>query len=102
MRELLKNDDTKAVLLVDASNAFNVMNSMVAIHNIHRLCSSIATILINMYQKGPSYGYHVNLGKPLLMKRPQYSEIAKSTFVGTEINIITEGRPHIGVPLGCA
>ena len=50
MRELFKNDDTEAVLLVDASNAFNNMNRMVALHNIHRLCPSIATILINTYR----------------------------------------------------
>ena len=49
MRELLKND-TEAVFLVDVSNAFNGMDRMVELHNIHRLCPSIVTILINMYR----------------------------------------------------
>lgn len=39
-----------AVLLVVASNAFNALNRMVALHNIRRLCSSIETFLINLYQ----------------------------------------------------
>ena len=43
-------DDTEAVLLVDATNAFNSLNRQVALHNIRRLCPSLATILINTYR----------------------------------------------------
>ena len=47
MRKFFKNDYTKVALLVDASNVLIGMNRMVALHNIHHLSPSIATILIN-------------------------------------------------------
>ena len=43
-------EDTEAVLLVNATNAFNSLNRQVALHNIRRLCPSLATILINTYR----------------------------------------------------
>ena len=36
--------------MVDASNAFNSLNRIVAFHNIHQLCPSFAPILINTYR----------------------------------------------------
>ena len=36
--------------MVDASNAFNLLNRIVALHNIHQLCPSFAPILINTYR----------------------------------------------------
>ena len=38
-----------AVLLVDASNAFNSLNRQAALHNIRHLCPPIVTTLINTY-----------------------------------------------------
>ena len=49
-RSAFESDDCEAVLLVDATNAFNALNRMVALHNIRRICPSIATILINSYR----------------------------------------------------
>jgi len=43
-------DDTEAILLVDASNAFNALNRIVALHNIQYICPPLATILINCYR----------------------------------------------------
>ena len=43
-------ESAEAALLVDASNAFNSLNRMSALHNIRMLCPSIATILINCYR----------------------------------------------------
>lgn len=37
----------EAVLLVDASNAFNSLNRKAALHNIHSLCPPLAVILTN-------------------------------------------------------
>ena len=43
-------DNTEGILLVDASNAFNALNCIVALHNIHHIYPPLATILINMLQ----------------------------------------------------
>ena len=48
MRQIF--DDAEAVLLVDASNAFNNLNRTAALHNIHTLCPPLATILTNTYR----------------------------------------------------
>ena len=47
---LFQQDETEAILLVDASNAFNSLNHLSALHNIRRLCPSLATALINTYR----------------------------------------------------
>ena len=51
MRAIFCDDSTEAVLLVDASNAFNCLNRQVALHNIQTLCPPLANILINTYRK---------------------------------------------------
>ena len=50
MRHVFKEDGTEAVLLVDASNAFNSLNRQAALHNLQYLCPSLATILLNTYR----------------------------------------------------
>ena len=50
MRSIYSSKDTEAVLLVDASNAFNSLNRQVALRNARHLCPSIATVLINTYR----------------------------------------------------
>ena len=50
MREIFTFDDTEAILLVDASNAFNAVNRQAALHNIQVICPAISTILSNTYQ----------------------------------------------------
>jgi len=54
VRELFVHDDCDAVLLVDASNAFNSLNRIVALHNIRQLCPPFAPILINIYRSPAS------------------------------------------------
>ena len=44
-----KSDD--AVLLIDASNAFNALNRAAALHNIRVLCPMIAVYAINTYRQ---------------------------------------------------
>lgn len=39
----------EAVLLANASNVFNSLNRLTALHNVQRLCPQLATILINTY-----------------------------------------------------
>ena len=43
-------DDCEGVLLVDATNAFNLLNRQVALRNIMALCPTIAPFLINIYR----------------------------------------------------
>ena len=43
-------EGVEAVLLVDASNAFNTLNREVALHNVQYICPSLATALINTYR----------------------------------------------------
>ena len=51
MRSIFLKEDTEAVLLVDASNAFNALNRQVALRNARHLCPSLANILINTYRE---------------------------------------------------
>ena len=53
VRSFFQREETEALLLVDASNAFNSLNQQTALHNIQRLGTSLATGLINTY-KAPS------------------------------------------------
>ena len=48
MREVFDDPSTEAVLLVDASNAFNSLNRQVALHNMQSLCPPLANILLTL------------------------------------------------------
>ena len=51
MRAIYEDPTSKAILLVDASNAFNSLNRQKALLNIHSLCPSLAIALTNTYRK---------------------------------------------------
>ena len=50
MKVVFDNEATDAILLIDASNAFNSMNRNVAMHNIRVTCPVISTYVINTYR----------------------------------------------------
>ena len=50
MNKVFQEPSTDAVILVDASNAFNNINRRIALFNIQRICPAIATVLINCYR----------------------------------------------------
>ncbi|XP_065893485.1 uncharacterized protein [Dysidea avara] len=50
-REIFSSADVDAVLLVDATNAFNSLNRQAALRNIQHLCPPFSTILINTYRE---------------------------------------------------
>ena len=50
MKEIFDCKQTDAVILVDASNAFNSLNRNAALHNTQNLCPQFSTILINTYR----------------------------------------------------
>ena len=49
MMEIFQEEDTDALLLVDASNAFNSLNRKVFLHNIKYLCPPLAIYTRNCY-----------------------------------------------------
>ena len=50
MRNKFHTETVDAVLLVDASNAFNSLNREAALHNVQYICPSISTALANTYR----------------------------------------------------
>jgi hypothetical protein len=50
MRRCLDDQENDAILLADASNAFNTLNRRAALANIHSICPSIAITLTNVYR----------------------------------------------------
>jgi hypothetical protein len=50
MRDIFMEDDTEALLLVDAKNAFNSLNREVALNNIAVICPTFHRFLNNSYQ----------------------------------------------------
>ena len=50
MNIIFSADQTDAILLIDATNAFNTLNRSAARHNISILCPIIAAFLINTYR----------------------------------------------------
>ena len=71
VRSSFLRDNTEGILLVDASNAFNSLNRIVALHNIRQLCPSFAPILINTYRSAALYIAGTTQGDPLAM--PMYA-----------------------------
>lgn len=51
MRNIFEADNTDALLLIDASNAFNSLNRAAALHNVRILFPTIATYAINTYRE---------------------------------------------------
>jgi len=49
LRHIFDQEETEAVILVDASNAFNSVNRKAFLHNVKVICPSIATFTINCY-----------------------------------------------------
>ena len=49
VREVFKNEETEAALLVDAANAFNNINRQALLHNIKMICPIISQYVINCY-----------------------------------------------------
>ena len=50
VRKLYEDKETEAIILVDAENAFNLMNRKVALNNIQHICPSLSTYIINSYR----------------------------------------------------
>ena len=49
LRRIFEEEDSEAVMLIDASNAFNSINRKAFLHNIKIVCPSLATFTTNCY-----------------------------------------------------
>ena len=49
LRHIYEQEECEAVMLIDASNAFNSVNRNVFLHNVKIICPSIATFTTNCY-----------------------------------------------------
>ncbi|MDA8002156.1 MAG: reverse transcriptase domain-containing protein, partial [Alphaproteobacteria bacterium] len=54
MAHIFAQDDTEAMIFVDAANAFNRLNRQVALRNTQVVCPTLAPVLINTYRE-PSW-----------------------------------------------
>jgi hypothetical protein len=50
MSQIFAEDESDGILLIDASNAFNLMNRRVAMHNIQITCKEISLYIVNTYR----------------------------------------------------
>ena len=53
MRHIYEDNNTEALLLVDAENTFNILNRKAALRNISILCPVMSIILQNIYGGTP-------------------------------------------------
>ena len=51
MTRIFHDEETEAVFMIDAANAFNTVNRNVFLHNIKIICPQIATFVINCYSR---------------------------------------------------
>ena len=49
VRSLFYYNDSDAILLVDASDAFNSLNCFIALSKIQQICPALASVLRNTY-----------------------------------------------------
>jgi hypothetical protein len=49
MRRIYEDEETEAILLVDAANAFNALNRKAALHNVQYTCPELSTFVKNLY-----------------------------------------------------
>ena len=174
MKVMYENNDTDAVLLVDAENAFNSLNRKAFLHNIGIICPSITIFIRNCYTIttrlfviggteiqseegttqgdplgmavyaigttpllnllaestdereaafadditaagridglrkwwdelttiGPPFGYFPKPSKSWLIVKPEFYDVAKAEFSGTNLQISTYGNKHLGAVVG--
>ena len=92
MRQVFESMEDEAVLLVDASNAFNSLNRQAALHNIQHLCPPLFI--------GPEYGYYPNAMNTGLVVKEEKEIDAATLFKETGVSITLEGKRHLGAAIG--
>ena len=68
-RRIWDNEETEALLQVDADNAFNRLNRKVALHNIREICPPFYQFLANHYQVPSKLIINTNTGRDELLSQ---------------------------------
>lgn len=63
-------------------------------------CSELRIWWNNLLEHGKGFGYHPNASKTYLVVKDNQLEKAKKAFAGTNVNITTEGKRHLGAVIG--
>ncbi len=63
-------------------------------------CSQLRVWWDNLIEHGKGFGYHPNASKTHLVVKAQYLEKATQLFAGTNVNITTQGKRHLGAAIG--
>ena len=100
MRKVFESEGTDAILLIDASNAFNCLNRSVALHNVQITCPMIANYLVNTYRHSSRLfiagGKEIlsqegtTQGDPLAMPFYSLSTVSMINHLQTEIDHIKQ------------
>uniref|UniRef100_A0A1X7UBN0 Reverse transcriptase domain-containing protein n=1 Tax=Amphimedon queenslandica TaxID=400682 RepID=A0A1X7UBN0_AMPQE len=105
---LFADTNTEAVLLVDATNAFNSLNRAAALRNVLELCPSLGRVLVNTYRENVDLYIDGEIivsqegttqGDPLAMAMYSLGVIPLIIRM-SEIQSTRQGRPVLGSPLG--
>ena len=63
-------------------------------------CSELRAWWDDLLVQGKGFGYHPNASKTHLVVKAQFLEKAKELFAGTNVNITTQGKRHLGAAIG--
>ena len=69
MKKAFESEDCEAVLLVDASNAFNNLNRKVSLENIKLTCLKLGKYLQNIYQTPTTLNININGSDETLLSK---------------------------------
>ncbi len=61
-------------------------------------CSELRILWNNLLEHGKGFGYHPNASN--LVVKDNQLEKAKKAFAGTNVNMTTEGKRHLGAAIG--
>ena len=64
------------------------------------ICTGLRRWWNELTNHGPSYGYFSNDSKTYLVVKPEFEDVAKDAFTGTNVRITTHAKRHLGAALG--
>ena len=64
------------------------------------LLRAVRIYVNDLCHSGPSFGYHANASKTWLITKEQHISRARELFMGSKVNITSQGRPYLGAALG--